>query len=102
MALAIGTSLYEAAGINAWDDKEMTMAMLAGISKANSRMNGIGQKFGQENRFLPPVMTSQGIKDYAQLQEGQIKKDLQEQKKLGVTGQDFRQSWWKQWKWVID
>ena len=102
MALAIGTSLYEAAGINAWADKEMTMAMLAGISKANSRMNGIGQKFGQENRFLPPVMTSQGIKDYAQLQEGQIKKDLQEQKKLGVTGQDFRQSWWKQWKWVIE
>jgi hypothetical protein len=48
MALAIGNSLYEAAGVNAWDDKAVTMAMIAGMSKSTSTMSAIGNRFGEK------------------------------------------------------
>lgn len=99
MALAIGNYLYEAAGVNAWDSVEVASAMLAGISMGQKKMNGIGTKFGTETKFMPPIMTSSGIKQYAAQQNQNIKN---EQKKQGVGGQDFRSAWWKQFSWVGD
>jgi len=98
IALAIGNSLYEAAGVNAWDDKALTMAMLAGMSKSNTTMSPTGNQFGQNNINLPPVMTSDGIKEYANLQDIKNKHDAQ---KHGGGSQDFRNSYWKQWEWVL-
>lgn len=98
MSIAIGNSLYEAAGVNAWDSVEVTTALLAGISVGQKKMNSIGTAFGNENKFVPPIMTSSGIKEYANAQH--IK--TQEEKKVHGSGQDFRSAWWRQWKWVSD
>ncbi|MFA6049731.1 MAG: terminase family protein [Candidatus Paceibacterota bacterium] len=99
ISLAIGNSLYEAAGINAWDSTEVTAAMLAGISMGQKKMNSIGTSFGKENKFVPPIMTSSGIKEYANAEHLKVK---QEEKRQGALGQDFRSPWWKQFKWVSD
>lgn len=98
MALAIGNSLYEAAGVNAWDDKAVTMAMIAGMSKSTSTMNSVGNQFGEQNKYMPPIMTSDGVKDHAQFQDMKNKHDAQ---KHGGGGQDFRNPYWKQWAWVL-
>jgi len=98
MALAIGNSLYEAAGVNAWDDKAVTMAMIAGMSKTNTTMNGIGSQFGEQNKYMPPIMTSDGVKEHAQFQDMKNRHDAH---KHGAGGQDFRNPYWKQWEWVI-
>jgi len=98
MALAIGNSLYEAAGVNAWDDKAVTMAMIAGMSKSTSTMNSVGNQFGEQNKYMPPIMTSDGVKDHAQFQDMKNKHDAH---KHGGGGQDFRNPYWKQWEWVI-
>ena len=98
MALAIGNSLYEAAGVNAWDDKAVTMAMIAGMSKSTSTMNAVGNQFGEQNKYMPPVMTSDNIKEYAQFQDMKNKHDINKQ---GAGGQDFRNPYWKQWAWVL-
>jgi hypothetical protein len=99
MALAIGNSLYEAAGVNAWDDKAVTMAMIAGMSKSTSTMNAIGNQFGEKNKYMPPIMTSDGVKEYAQFQDAQNKFD---QHQAGATGQDFRNPYWRQFAWIFD
>jgi len=98
MALAIGNSLYEAAGVNAWDDKAVTMAMIAGMSKSTSTMNSVGNQFGEQNKYMPPIMTSDGIKEHAQFQDMKNRHDVH---KKGGGGQDFRNPYWKQWEWVI-
>lgn len=99
IALAIGNSLYEAAGVNAWDDKAVTMAMIAGMSKSTSTMNGMGNQFGEQNKYMPPIMTSDGVKDYAQFQD---MKNKHEQQQSGATGQDFRNPYWRQFAWIFD
>jgi hypothetical protein len=99
MALAIGNSLYEAAGVNAWDDKAVTMAMIAGMSKTTSTMSAIGNQFGEKNKYMPPIMTSDGVKEYAQFQDLQNKHDVHKQ---GSGGQDFRNPYWKQFAWIFD
>ena len=98
IALAIGNSLYEAAGVNAWDDKALTMAMIAGMSKSNTTMSPTGNQFGHNNINTPPVMTSDGVKDYAQFQDLKNRHDAQKQNSVG---QDFRSNYWKQWEWVL-
>lgn len=98
IALAIGNSLYEAAGVNAWDDKALTMAMIAGMSKSNTTMSPTGNQFGHNNINTPPVMTSDGVKDYAQFQDLKNRHDAQKQNSIG---QDFRSNYWKQWEWVL-
>jgi hypothetical protein len=98
IALAIGNSLYEAAGVNAWDDKALTMAMIAGMSKSNTTMSPTGNQFGHNNINTPPVMTSDGVKDYAQFQDLKNRHDAQKQNSIG---QDFRSNYWKQWAWVL-
>jgi hypothetical protein len=98
IALAIGNSLYEAAGVNAWDDKALTMAMLAGMSKSNTTMSPTGNQFGHNNINTPPVMTSDGVKDYAKFQDLKNRHDAQKQNSVG---QDFRSNYWKQWEWVL-
>ena len=98
IALAIGNSLYEAAGVNAWDDKALTMAMIAGMSKSNTTMSPTGNQFGHNNINTPPVMTSDGVKDYAQFQDLKNRHDAQKQNSVG---QDFRSNYWKQWAWVL-
>ena len=97
MALAIGNYLYEAAGVNAWDSVEVASAMLAGISMGQKKMNSTGTSFGVESKFVPPIMTSSGIKQYATQQHNALK---EEQRKHGGVGQDFRSAWWKQFSWV--
>lgn len=96
IALAIGNSLYEAAGVNAWDDKSVTMAMIAGMSKSTSTMNGIGNQFGEETQYMPPILTSDGVKEYANYQD---LKNKHEQGKHGP--QDFRNEYWRQWAWLL-
>jgi hypothetical protein len=98
IALAIGNSLYEAAGVNAWDDKALTMAMLAGMSKSNTTMSPTGNQFGQNNVNLPPVMTSDGVKEYANFQDMKNKHDAQ---KHGGGSQDFRNPYWRQFDWIL-
>ena len=98
IALAIGNSLYEAAGVNAWDDKALTMAMLAGMSKSNTTMSPTGNQFGQNNVNLPPVMTSDGVKEYANFQDMKNKQDAQ---KHGGGSQDFRNPYWRQFDWIL-
>lgn len=98
IALAIGNSLYEAAGVNAWDDKALTMAMIAGMSKSNTTMSPTGNQFGHNNINTPPVMTSDGVKDHAQFQDLKNRHDAQKQNSVG---QDFRSNYWKQWAWVL-
>jgi hypothetical protein len=98
MALAIGNSLYEAAGVNAWDDKAVTMAMIAGMSKSNTTMSPLGNQFGEQNKQVPPIMTSDGIKDYAQFQDLKNRHDVHKQ---GGGGQDFRNPYWRQFAWVL-
>lgn len=97
MSLAIGLSLYEAAGINVWDSVENSAAMLAGISVGVKKMNAIGGTFGNETKFIPPVLTSNNLKEYTQAQNLQVK---QEQKQQGP--QNFQNSWWRNFKWVLD
>ncbi|NBP57792.1 hypothetical protein EBU71_14900, partial [bacterium] len=99
IALAIGNSLYEAAGVNAWDDKAVTMAMIAGMSKTTSTMNNMGNQFGEQNKYMPPIITSDGIKEYAQIQDIQNRQDAA---KHGGVGQDFRNAYWKRWKWLLE
>ena len=98
MALAIGNSLYEAAGVNAWDDKAVTMAMIAGMSKSNTTMSPMGNQFGEQNKYVPPVMTSDGVKEYAQFQDMKNRHDVHKQ---GGGGQDFRNPYWKQFDWIL-
>jgi len=95
MALAIGNYLYEASGINAWDSNEVSIAMLAGISVGSKLMSPTGMSMGTENRFIPPIMTSNNMKEFAQHQNSTIK---EEQKKQGP--QNFRNAWWGQFAWV--
>lgn len=98
IALAIGNSLYEAAGVNAWDDKAVTTAMIAGMSKTTSTMSPLGNQFGEKNKYMPPVMTSDNIKEYAKFQDMQ---NEHEQKNSGAVGQDFRHPYWSRWAWVL-
>ncbi len=99
IALAIGNSLYEAAGVNAWDDKAVTMAMIAGMSKSTTTMSPLGNQFGEQSKYVPPIMTSDGIKEYAQFQD---MKNNYDQHQAGATGQDFRNPYWRQFSWIFD
>ena len=98
MSLAISLSLYEASGVNIWNGVEMTTSLIAGMSVGIKKMNSVGMMFGNENKFVPPIMTSDGVKEYAQHQNAQINHEM---KKQG-SGQDFRNYWWGQWSWVLD
>lgn len=97
ISLAIGNYLYEAAGVSAWDSSEVSIAMLTGISMGQKTMSPIGQGFGSKTKFVPPIMTSNNIKDFAQQQTQALK---EEQKKQG--GQNFQNAWWRQFSWVGD
>lgn len=100
ISLAIGNSLYEASGVSAWDSTDVSVALLAGISVGTKTMSPIGSYFGgNESRFVPPIMTTSNIKDYAQQQNALLKED---QKKQGGNAQDFRSAWWRQFSWVGD
>lgn len=100
IALAIGNSLYEASGVNAWDDKELTMAMLSGMSKGTVTMSPIGSAggFGQKNTVnMPPIMTSEGVRTVAQLQDFQNKREVAKQ-----GPQNMRNPYYSQWAWVLN
>lgn len=98
ISLAIANSLYEASGINAWDDKELTMAMLSGMSKGTVTMSPIGSAggFGQKTTInMPPIMTSEGVRTVAQLQDFQNKREVAKQ-----GPQNMRNPYYAQWAWV--
>lgn len=100
IALAIGNSLYEASGVNAWDDKKLTMAMLSGMSKGTVTMSPIGSAsgFGQKSTVnMPPIMTSEGVRTVAQLQDFQNKRDVAKQ-----GPQNMRNPYYSQWSWVLN
>lgn len=100
IAIAIGNSLYEASGVNAWDDKELTMAMIAGMSKNNTTMSPVGSStgFGQKNIVnMPPIMTSEGVRSVAQLQDMQNKREVAKQ-----GPQNMRNPYFAQWAWVMN
>ena len=100
IAIAIGNALYEASGVNAWDDKELSLAILSGMSKGTVTMSPIGSAggFGQKNTAnMPPIMTSEGVKAAAQFQD---MKNKHESSKQGP--QDMRNSYYKQWAWLLD
>ena len=100
IAIAIGNSLYEASGVNAWDDKELTMAMIAGMSKNNTTMSPVGSStgFGQKNTVnMPPIMTSEGVRSVAQLQDMQNKREVAKQ-----GPQNMRNPYFAQWAWVMN
>lgn len=98
ISLAIGNYLYEASGISAWDSSEVSVSLLAGISLGSKTMNSTGTSFGTNQKtFIPPIMTTNGIKEYAHQQNAELK---QEQKKQGA--QNFRNPWWGQFSWVGD
>lgn len=95
-AASLCNSLYEAAGVNVWDSADMTTSLISGMSVGIRKMNSIGTMWGQENKYMPPILTSANLKDHTQLTDAQVKHEASKQ-----GPQNFRAAWWKQWDWLL-
>jgi hypothetical protein len=99
IALAIGNFLYEASGVSAWDSTDVSVALLSGISVGSKTMSPIGSYFGSsETKFIPPIMTTNNIKEYTQ----QISLPKEKQNNYHKYSQDSRSTWWRMFSWVVD
>jgi hypothetical protein len=98
MSLAIGLHLFDASGTEIHDGQEMAMAMLAAMGKSTKTLAGNNQgAWASEQNYMPPIITSNNIKDVT------AKQDLIVKKEQGSQGpQDFSNPWYNNWRWVLD
>lgn len=96
ISLAIGNYLFEAAGINAWDSSEVSIAMLNGISVGSKTMQpGIGN-VSYTNKFVSPVMMGKNLSDPKDKAESERKEEL------AAKAREYRRRTLGGFSWVAD
>lgn len=98
ISLAIGNFLYEASGVSTWDSTAVSVALLNGISVNKQSMNSAGNIFGNEIRFVPPIMTSNNIDEFA-IAKQQNNLNILEKRKY-ILNSDNSNMWWHIFSWV--